>query len=149
MHIQTWPARVAEEAAQVPTITQRRWIDTGVAPLRNNDRRVSGSGHAVGLSRNRILQFAITQALLKNGVSLSRAARAALEFSDYGNNGRPAGQCFQRGKTALVLSSNSATVCNLDFNSSVFDISNDGVSIVVDCNKVVAAVDSVLNNSKH
>ena len=99
----TYPLRVAAEAAQIPTIRIRRYIDANVTPIRTNDVKAAGSGSRVGLSRNRILQIAITEALLKSGVSLSTAAKAAYEFSDRGNAGRGAGQLWLLGKTASGL----------------------------------------------
>jgi hypothetical protein len=145
----TYPLNTGSKAARTADRKIRRWIDSNVTPIRANDLKAAGSGSRVGLSRNRILQIAVTQALLKNGVSLSRAAKAALEFSDYGNNGRAAGQVFPRGKTVLVLSSNSAAVCNLDFSTSIFEMSNDGVTICIDLNRISESVDAVLNNFKH
>jgi hypothetical protein len=145
--MQTYPARVAAEAAQTPQLTIRRWIDSGVMPLHGNDSRTTGSGNYIGLSRNRILQLAITQALLKSGVSLSRAAKAALEFTDSGNTGRAAGEVYSTGKTILTIGGpNGPAVRNVDFNVSVFDqMSNDEVTITVDLNRIAERVDSVLN----
>src|SRR6476620_10483189 len=79
--VKTYPLRVAAKAAQAPQRKQRRWIDTNVVPLRANKHKASGSGNRCGLSRARILQIAITEVLLKSGVSLSSAAKAAFEFS--------------------------------------------------------------------
>jgi hypothetical protein len=146
MSARTYPARVAAEAAQTPQLTIRRWIDSAATPLRSNDSRTSGSGNYCGLSRNRILQLAITQALLKSGLSLSRAAKYALEFSDSAANGREAGQLFPVGKSVLVIGNGSAAVNNVDFSVSVFDLSNSGVAVIVDLNAIVNQVDAVLNS---
>jgi MerR-like DNA binding protein len=144
----TYHARVAAEAAQVPQLTIRRWHDTDVIKLSGNDSRTTGSGNYYGYSRERIVQLATTGAMLKSGVSLKRAAGYALEFSDSGGNGREAGQLFPVGKTVLVIGNGTATVNNVDFQASVFDLSNGGVAIVVDLNAIVSQVDSVLNNTK-
>jgi hypothetical protein len=142
--METFHLSVAAEAAKTPAKTCRRWMDNNVIKLRGNDSNPTGSGNYCGLSRNRVLQLAVTQALVKNEVSLSTAAKAALAFSDSGNVGREAGQLFARAKTALVLSPTGAVVSNLDFDSRVSDIYTDGVAIVLDLNKVVADVDAVL-----
>ena len=145
--VPTYPLRVAAQAAQIPTIKIRRYIDANVTPIRTNDVKATGSASRVGLSRNRILQIAIAEVLLKRGISLSSAAKAAFEFSDRGNAGRGAGQLWPLGKTVLVLGGpNGPAVSNVDFNASVFDLSNQGVSIVLDLNKVTADVDAVLNS---
>jgi hypothetical protein len=140
---------VAAQAAQLPEKTPRRWQDNHVITLGGNDVTANGTGNRCGWSRNRILQLAITQALLKSGVSLSRAAKAALEFSDYGNAGRPAGELFEHAKTVLVLSSDSATVCNIDYSANLLDISNDGAATVLSLNRIVERIDAVLNSFKH
>lgn len=142
----TYPLRVAAQAARIPSAKPRRYIDMKVTPLRANDVWPAGSGSRIGLSRNRVLQIAITEMLLKSGVSLSRAAKAALVFSDHSNTGREAGQLYKQGKTILVVSNESATVRNVDFSANIFDLLNDGVVIVADCNKIADAVDAVLNS---
>jgi len=145
--VRTYPLRVAAEAAKTPDKICRRWLDNGVITLRGNDSKPGGSGNYIGLSRNRIVQLAATAALLNKGVSLSCAAKAALEFSDAGNNGRAAGEVYPIGKTVLTIGGpNGPAVRNVDFNVSVFELSNDGVAIIVDLNRIAEQVDSVLNN---
>ena len=144
--VKTYPLRVAAKAAQAPQRKQGRWIDTNVVPLRANDHKASGSGNRCGLSRARILQIAITEVLLKSGVSLSSAAKGAFEFSDRGKAGRGAGQLFPRGKTILNLSPAGPVVSNIDFDGRVLDLMNDAVVIAVDLNAIVARVDSILDN---
>jgi hypothetical protein len=145
--VQTYSIGVAAEAAQMPVKKIRRYIDTNVTPICANDVKATGSGSRVGFSRNRILQIAVTEALLKSGVSLSTSAKGAFEFSDRGNAGRGAGQIWPIGKTILVIGGpNGPAVSNVDFNASIFDMSNQGVSIILDLNKVVADVDAVLNS---
>jgi hypothetical protein len=147
---QTYPLRVAAEAAQLPeTKTPRRWQDNRVITLGGNGATANGTGNRCGWSRNRILQLAITQALVKRGVSLSMSAKAALEFSDNGGASRAAGQLYPVGKTILRLGSKDAEVANVDFSASIFDLSNDSVTICIDLNRIVEQVDSVLNKFKH
>jgi hypothetical protein len=145
----TYPLRVAAQAAQLPEKTPRRWQDNHVITLGGNAATATGTGYRCGWSRNRILQLAITQALVKRGVSLSMSAKGALEFSDKSGASRAAGQLFSQGKTTLCLGPDGPAVRNVDFNISVFDLSNDGVTICIDLNRIVEQVDSVLNKFKH
>jgi hypothetical protein len=146
--MKTNPLRVAAEAARTSEKTISRWRDNGALPLRANDVTTSGTGNQCGYSRPRILQAAITQALVEKHVALSTASNAALKFTDEGQTGRPAAQLFPLGKTILRLGSKDAEVANVDFGASIFDLSNDGVTICIDLNRIVEQVDSVLNKSK-
>lgn len=143
----TFSLGVAANAAKIPSRKLRRWLDTNIITLRGNDSKPTGSGTHCGLSRTRILQAAITEALLKSGVSLSTATKAAFEFSDFGNAGRAAAQTFPLGKTILALGPNGPVVSNVHFDAKLFDISNCGVTIVVDLNKISSDVTAVLDNS--
>ncbi len=143
----TWPLRTVARAADMKPRALRQWFDTGVLKLRGNDRKSTGSGDHCGLSRQRAYQAAIVQHLNKHGVSVSRAAKAAFEFSDCGNTGRPPGELFEHGKTILILEPQGATVKNVFFAASLADISKRGVCvIVVDSNRIVEQVNTVLNN---
>jgi hypothetical protein len=144
--VPTWPLRVAAEAAQVPEKTTSRWRNNDVITLGGNDVTTTGTGNHCGWSRNRILQLAITQALVKNGVSPSIGANRALEFSDKSGAGRAAGQLLPLGSTVLVIRQHDAVVANVDPDARVSDLSNNGVCIVLDLNKIAADVDSVLNS---
>jgi hypothetical protein len=145
----TYPLGIAALAAQITPRKFRRWSET-VMPLRSNDVKAEGSGVYCGWSRNRVLQAAITQSLLKGGASLYNAAQAALQFSDQSNLTRPAGELFPMGKTYLVFGSDSpATVVNLDFDVRFSDLASRGASVTrVDLNAIVDQVDAVLNKSK-
>lgn len=147
--IATYSIGVAAEAARSSTHDIRRWIDTNVTPLRSNDVKAEGSGSRIGLSRNRILQIAITGALLKSGVSLSNAATASLEFSDEGNMGREPGEIFKHAKTVLIIDPDGAKVKNIPFDASIADVSNHSVcTITVDINRIVDSVDKILKETK-
>jgi hypothetical protein len=144
--VQTYPLRVAAEAAQIPEKTGRRWIDNRVITLRGNDVTTTGSGNHCGWSRNRIVQAATTEILLKSGMSLSRAAKDALKFSDEGQTGRAPGELFAHGKTYLLIAPDGATVKNFLYDVSHADVSNRAVcAITIDMNKVVERVDSILS----
>jgi hypothetical protein len=99
----TWPLRTVARAADVDSCCLRQWFGTGVLQLRGNDKKSTGTGHQVGLSRKRAHEAALVQHLNLYGVSVSRAAKAAFEFTLTGNGGRAAGQLFPMGKTVLVL----------------------------------------------
>jgi hypothetical protein len=84
----TWPLGIAATAAQTSTRTIRRWLDNGVIKLkRGQDVMANGSGSYCGLSRNRILQIALAQNLIAAGMARSRAASAALAFTDMARRG--------------------------------------------------------------
>jgi hypothetical protein len=146
--VTTYPLRVAAKAAQIPTTTYRRWMDTKVVPLRSNDVNPGGSGQYCGLSRARILQAAITAASLKSGVSLSTAAKAALQFTDCGSAGREPGGLFEHGKTVLVIGPEGATIRNVAFDASMADVSHGVCTITVDLNRIVESVDSTLKETR-
>jgi hypothetical protein len=142
----TWPLRTVARAADMNPRALRQLFETGVLKFRGDDRHSTGSGVKVGLSKHRAYEAAIVQALRLSGVMVSRAARAAYEFTLSGNNGRAAGHLFPTRKSVLVLGPNDSVVANVDFDARVSDLTNNGVSIVVDLNKVVADVDAVLNS---
>ena len=142
----TSPLRVASLAARTTEKTISRWRDNGALPLRANDMTATGKGSHCGYSRHRIIQAAITQALVEKHVALWAAAEAALKFTDEDQTGRAASQCFPTGKTVLQLGSNDAEVLNVEIDARVSELSNNGVCIAVDLNKIVADVDAVLNS---
>jgi hypothetical protein len=142
---QTYRLSVAARAAQTSPSKTRRLIDS-VSPLRGNDVKAAGSGNRVGLSRNRVLQIATIEVLVKSGVSLSNAAKGALIFSDCGSAGREPGELFKHGKTILFIGPEGPTVKNIPFNATLTDIS-DVCIIAVDINSVVDAVDAILKET--
>jgi hypothetical protein len=142
----TWPPRETAVAADVETSTLRQWFGTGVLKYRSDDKHKTGTGHQVGLSRSRVYEAKIIQQLNRLGVTVSRAASAAFVFTLNGGDGRAAGHLYPMAKTVLVISPNDAVVANVDFDARVTDLSNNGVALVLDLNKVVADVDAVLNS---
>jgi hypothetical protein len=143
----TFPLRVAAAAAQSDERTLRRWLDNHVIELRGNDVTTTGSGTQCGWSRNRIVQAGTTEALLKSGMSLSRAAKASLKFSDEGQARRSPGDLFEHGNTILVIGPECATVKNVFYDATLAEVTNRGVcTITVDMNKIVQKVDEILNN---
>jgi hypothetical protein len=145
----TWPLRDAARAADVDSTTLRQWFGTGVLKYRSDDNRKTGTGHHIGLSKPRIYEAKIVRQLTRHGVAPSRAARGAEAFTLNGGAGRAAGHLYPLAKTVLVITATDAVVANVDPDARVSDLSNNGVAMVVDLNKIVADVDAVLNNSKH
>jgi hypothetical protein len=143
----TWPLRDVAPAADMNLRALRQWLETSVITLQGNDKKASGSGNHWGLSRQRAYQVAIVQRLNKLGVFVSRAAAAALVFSDEGQTGRAPGELFSQGRTTLVVSAEGTKVVNTMFDAAHTEVTNRAVTaITVDCNDVVGFVDSVLTN---
>jgi hypothetical protein len=142
----TWPLRTVSRAADVDSRTLRQWFGTGILHLRGSDKKSTGTGHQVGLSNLRAYEAKIVQQLNRYGVAPSRAANASFEFTINGGDGRAAGQLFPLGKSVLALTPTGAVVANVDPDARVSDLSNNGVCIVLDLNKIVADVDSVLDS---
>jgi hypothetical protein len=143
----TWPLRTVALAAEMKPRALRQWFETNVLTLRGNDRKSKGPGDHCGLSRQRAYQAAIVQHLNKLGMTVSRGAAAALQFSDCGNLGRLPGELFQYGKTILVIGPDGATAQNCFYDVSHIDVTDRAVAaITLDLNKVVEHVDTILNN---
>jgi hypothetical protein len=145
----TWPLRTVALAASMKPRALRQWLDCKVMTLQGPDRKSTGHGDHCGLSRQRAYQAAIVQHLNKLGMSVSRAAAAAFEFSDRGNLGRQPGQLFEHGKTVLSISADGATVKNVFFDVSHSDVTDRAVAaITIDLHKVVETVDKILESNK-
>ena len=141
----TWPMRTAAQAADMEARALRQWFSTKVLKLRGNDRKSTGSGDHCGLSRQRIYQAAITQILNRQGMSVSRAARIAFEFSDVGNIGRAPAELYAHGKTILVVGPDGPVVKNIFADTTFSDVSNStACHITADMNQVVEQVDAKL-----
>jgi hypothetical protein len=145
----TWPLRTVALAADMKPRALRQWFETSVITLQGNDRKSTGPGDHCGLSRQRAYQAAIVQHLNKLGVSVSRAARVALEFTDSGNFGRPPGVLFEHGKTILFVGPDGASVKNIRAGTLFSDVVNGSdASIIVNLNGIVARVDDVLSKAQ-
>jgi hypothetical protein len=125
-----------------PTLAQR--IDRGIFKLSRRDKLSSGSGTYREFSRITTIKFTIAQKFVELNIGAGPAHEAASLFTDQSQPGRAAGECFEHGKTVLLITPDGATVRNLDFSANIFDMLNDGVLIAIDLNKVVADVDAVL-----
>jgi hypothetical protein len=76
---------------------------------------VPSSGDYCGLSRNRVIQTAITAHLSGLGISPKRAAKAAFEFTDIGDEHRQASELYSFGRTVLVVTEDRVHVANTGF----------------------------------
>jgi hypothetical protein len=124
----------------------RQCFEIGALKLSGEDKRSTGSGSYIGLSKPRAYQAAVTKHLNRLGLSIPDAARMAFEFSDVGNIGRAPGELFDHGTTVLLVSPKGATVKNIFPDTSFADVGNcSACAIFVSLNKVVQQVDSVLN----
>jgi hypothetical protein len=143
----TYQTSEAARAANMPQRKLRQLIDRQIAPLRGNDVKPNGSGNYCRLSRNRVIQVAIIGRLTNVGVGVSKAAEAALQFSDVGDWVRPPSEVFPIGKTLLVLVPHSPpAVTNSSYEANVGGLLESGAAVVVDLNRIVADVDAALNN---
>src|ERR1700681_4623748 len=106
----TWPLRVVAQAADMKPRALRQCFEIGALKLSGQDRRSTGSGSNIGLSKPRAYQAAVTKHLNRLGLSIPVAARMAFEFSDIGNIGRAPGNLFDHGKTLLIVGPKGATV---------------------------------------
>jgi len=141
----TYPLHIAAEAAKYKEREFRRQVSNGFFELHGCDRASTGSGDHIGYSRRRVLQAATTKWLTNLGVSISTASDASLKFSDEGQTGRAPGELFKHGKTILVIGPEGATIRNIFSDTSLTDISDNAACAIVNLNKVVESVDTVLN----
>jgi hypothetical protein len=147
---QTWRLRDVADAAQMKPRALRQCFEIGALKLNGLDKPSGGSGQPVGLSRHRAYQAATMKHLHTMGLSIPHAARLASEFADVGNIGRTPGELFKHGKTVLVVGPHGASVKNIFAATSFSDVGNcSPCFIAVDMNKIVEAVNTVLNERKN
>src|ERR1700682_5691544 len=139
----TWRLRTVAQAADMNPRALRQALEIGALKLSGNDKRSTGSGSYVGLSKPRAYQAATMKHLHRTGWSIPRAARMAAEFSDVGNIGRAPGKLFDHGKTVLIVGPDNAVVKHIFSDTSFADVSNCSACLItVDLNKVVQQVDT-------
>jgi hypothetical protein len=141
---QTWRLRDVAQAAEMKPRALRQAFEIGALKLSGTDRKSTGSGSYVGISKPRAYQAAIMKHLHRSGLSIPHAARAAFEFSNVGNIDRAPGKCFEHGKTVLILTPQGATVRNIYPDTSFSEVSSSACVIYVDLNRVVEQVNTVL-----
>src|ERR1700682_2407075 len=148
---ETYPPHVAAKAAGTTTKKIRRRLDHRSIELQGCDRKSSGSGDWVGVSRNRILQIAIIESLTKLGIVLSAASAAALKFTDEAQQNRPPGKLFPQGRrTFLVIRSDGPVVLAADYDASFADLSGyQDAMLAIDLKPLVQRVDSILDSTNN
>jgi hypothetical protein len=122
--------------------TLQRYKQQGIVRLQPCDQPSSGSGDRCGYSLRRVIQVALITELNKIGIAPSRAAKAALEFSDRGGHGRAVGELYPLGTTYLVgLPGGESRTVNVPPDLSVADVlANESAAFILNCNKVVERI---------
>lgn len=138
----TYPFSAAQEAAGTSFAALQRLFDRKVITLQPCDRVASGSGSRRGYSVRRIVQIALTTELTALGISTSRAAKAAFEFSDRGSPGRNLGEPYPLGTTLLVgLPEGAHKVLNIPPDKTISEVlASHSAAFIIDAGKVVANV---------
>lgn len=109
-HVPYYSTQEATEAAGVGLATLRNWLSRKpqVVLMTEEERENVGHGHPILLSRDRVVQIAITARLVALGWQPRAATEAAIVFSDSSEGplpGQPArwpGQPFPTGLTFLI-----------------------------------------------
>jgi hypothetical protein len=136
---------VAAEAADTTTTRIQKLLQQSIIGLQLCDRPTTGSGHARGYSTRRVMQIAITSALTRCGVGPSRAAKAALLFSDQANPGRDLGMPFPLGRTILCLTKHGTRIVNLQPDETLDEHLNGEPAAILDCGRIYRTVTEKLN----
>jgi hypothetical protein len=145
----TYPLPIAAKAAGLKYREFRRHVENDFITLQGCDRKSTGTGVPTGYSRRRILQAATIKSMTLNEVSISKVAAAALLFSDEGQTGRAPGELFPCGRTILVSTPDGSAVLNVFHDTPLGDLMKHGAcATIVDLNRIVDQVDSILNESK-
>src|SRR6266851_3966182 len=141
----TFPLRIVAQAVDMKSRALRQCFEIGALKLNGKDKRSTGSGSHIGLSKPRAYQAAVMKHLNRAGLSIPHAARIAFEFSDIGNIGRAPGELFDHGKTILVVGLDGPVVKNIFADTTFSDISNCSACLItVEMNQVVDKVDDEL-----
>ena len=106
--------------------TLKNWVSkkSPIIVMKNSDRRAHASGSTHRFSLRRVIQIGITSDLVKLGVNPRPAAKAAIKFTDFGDNKRPPGFHFASGNTFLVIppGDKSAHIVNVTDDASVMKL---------------------------
>jgi hypothetical protein len=142
----TWRLRDVAQAAEMKPRALRQCFEIGALKLSGIDKRSTGSGSYVGLSKPPAYQASTMRHLHRIGLSIPYAARAAFEFSDVGNIDRAPGKLFKHGKTILVVGPDSTTAKNIFSDTSLADVfASSPCVIIVAVNAVVEQCDNALS----
>jgi DNA-binding transcriptional MerR regulator len=133
-------------AVGVPAPTLASWIDRGLVDL----GLPPGTGRPRTFTRDDIIRVALVAELVRLGVSVSEAAKAAATFSDDAGADRDAAELFPNGRTVLIVDADGARVINVEVPRETFDAAMNATYgetravIAVVVNTVVARVDAGL-----
>lgn len=141
----TVPIGTAANAIGISPKVIRRWLDHGVIELRRNDVRSRGTGSYCGLSRNRVMQIAITHRLAEIGLSPKRAAKAAFQFTDIADLDREPCALHHFGQTVLVIGADRCRIANTGFDAGIADFVP--AAAILDLNTICASVDAALKEN--
>jgi hypothetical protein len=141
---------VVSKAANVPPARMQKLLERGSIRLRENDRPPGGSGSQHEFSRNRVIQFALTQRMTELGISPSKAAWAALVYSDRRATDYEDLRIPSRVRTVLIgLPGGATTLVTLPPDGSVDDLlANEPAAFVIDCSRIARDVDALLSQTK-
>jgi hypothetical protein len=145
--MKTYPAGVVAVATGTSLPTLQRYRQQGHIDFQPCDVASAGSGEKCGYSARRVFQVALITELSHISIGPSRAAKAAFEFSDKGNTGRPVGELYPRGTTFLVgLPRGENRVVNVPPDLSIADVlSSDATAFIINCNSVIERVTNKLD----
>ncbi|WFT94380.1 hypothetical protein QA633_40025 [Bradyrhizobium barranii] len=146
--MEMYSAGAVAKATGTPLPTIQRYKQQGHVQLQACDVTSNGSGEKCGYSLRRVFQIALITELNRIGIPPSRAADAALAFSDRGDRGRAVGEPYPLGQTVLLgLPGGVNKVINIPPDLTIGDVlSNDSAAFIIDVGNVVAKVLSKLDS---
>lgn len=124
----------AAEAAGVAVATLGSWVDRRFIPMPKG-----GTGNHREFDLADVDRIAIVAELVRLGLPIARAAKAASEFSDKRSKGRARGQVFDVGRTLLLVSQEGVSVVRA-FDRDEFEDAGEHFGVFAD------AMRSALNN---
>jgi hypothetical protein len=129
-------------ATGIPPEKQLQWHDRPIIIPSRNDVRPNGTGDKRLISRETVIQIALTAALARLGIPAGQAASAARLFTDRSSPGRPAGKLYPQDRTVLVLRETGPVVINAELDADFFALADGGISFVaIDVAAVCKTVD--------
>ncbi len=135
----------AAEAVGVELRTLSGWLDRRIIDIPG-----AGSGTNRRFGRDDVIRVGLISDLVRLGVSVSEAAKAASAFCDDANGDRDASELFPSGKTFLFIDADGARVVNVDASREQFESAMQAVysethgAIVVNVGLLVERVDRAL-----
>jgi hypothetical protein len=136
-------------ATKIPMAKLNRWSDRKIILMRASDKKANGKGDARGFSLGRIYQIAIAHALTKLKIPAKDAMAMATKFTDEPQRGRELGKPFSTGQTLIVSrpDGSSPRVANLAPDGDLAALLTDEAVVLVNVNKIIAAVNLRIGSS--